>query len=333
VPRPLQFLPFLALATAVFVLFFNPEREVGATFSMDAEIPKDPIPPLSFPHRAGILEGRVQSADGAPVADALVFVDAGDRPAWCRSGPDGAYRLTNLTPPPWEITLVAPGHVNARITVASHAEGAILHPGEPLPEPATIPEAAISPLRGRVLAAAPEDDLSGYEIALMPTATADTFGAPFPLRHTLGPDGSFEIPAARAGTYHLLVLPPWARGGGWPDLTRPLDAEPGLFEHPVGGEQELLLPLVAGEVRGRILGAGQGHLAGALVTVRWEADGAAARHWPPVATEEDGTFRIRDLPPGSYRVTLRAGEGGEEQIVEVRERSILKVDFDPVGAR
>ncbi|MDP6954842.1 MAG: carboxypeptidase-like regulatory domain-containing protein, partial [Planctomycetota bacterium] len=83
----------------------------------------------------------------------------------------------------------------------------------------------------------------------------------------------------------------------------------------------------------RILGRGQGQLAGALVTARQHGPLEPARHWPPVATEDDGSFRLRDLPPGEYSLRLRAGQGSEEQVVRVRERAVLTVDFDPVATR
>ncbi|HJO25728.1 MAG: hypothetical protein CMK00_07865 [Planctomycetes bacterium] len=344
-PRPLRSLPFLALAAAVFALCLRPEREVGADFPLplgeDAAQAAAPLPLLAFERRTDILQGRLLTADGAPLDSALIFAEAGRRPAWCRSAANGDYRLTELLAPPWELTIIAPGHENRRLTVEDAAAGAVLHPGAPLPEPAELPAASLAPLRGRVLPAAPGDDLDGYELALLPTAAADTFGAPFALRWPLESDGAFELPELQAGAYRILVLPPWARGGSWPDLTQPLDSAPRTIEHPHAAEEDLILPIAAGEIRGRILGSEQGQLAGAMVTVRRDnpeqqtepARVVPTRHWPPVATEADGSFRIRDLPAGTYRIELRAGAGSEEQVVAVRERAVLTVDFDPVSIR
>ncbi|MDP6838792.1 MAG: carboxypeptidase-like regulatory domain-containing protein, partial [Planctomycetota bacterium] len=294
-----------------------------------------PLAPVSFQVRHEVLAGRLLTPAGEPVDSALIFAEGGRRPSWCRSDQQGHYRLTDLLPPPWELTIIAPGFENRRLTVTEAADqtGLVLNPGPPLPEPAQVPETATSTLRGRILAAAPEDDLAGFELALLPTAGADTFGAPFTRRQRLGSDGTFELVELRAGTYRVLVLPPWARGGSWPDLTRPLDLEPRTFTHPDPTAEELMLPIVAGEIRGRILGRGQGQLAGALVTARQHGPLEPARHWPPVATEDDGSFRLRDLPPGEYSLRLRAGQGSEEQVVRVRERAVLTVDFDPVATR
>ncbi|HEX9939041.1 MAG TPA: TonB-dependent receptor [Longimicrobium sp.] len=77
---------------------------------------------------AGSLAGRVTSAAGAPVADAVVTATAaGGEARRARSGTDGAWRITRLAPGAYTVRVARVGFASAERTVqvASGAEGRV----------------------------------------------------------------------------------------------------------------------------------------------------------------------------------------------------------------
>ena len=80
-----------------------------------------------------------------------------------------------------------------------------------------------------------------------------------------------------------------------------------------------------------------GGMEGALVLVRARMeDGAVAsrpRLWPPGETDAEGAFRVADLPPGTYDVTVIAGDARLERTVTVHPQSIMDVDFAALDNR
>jgi len=112
------------------------------------------------------------------------------------------------------------------------------------------------------------------------------------------------------------VLPPWARGGTWPVLAR------GACTAHAGGAATLELALAVGELAGE-LGEPSGRpLVGALVAVSTldaRDPVGGPQLWPPLVTDTAGKFRVELLPPGRYRVHLRAGAAARDVEVTVAE--------------
>jgi len=107
--------------------------------------------------------------------------------------------------------------------------------------------------------------------------------------------------------------------------------------------------ILAGGGRGSTGGAEAGRRAGSLeITVlsamtQMPVEGALVlladgdrpgRLWPPQTSGPEGRFRIRDLPPGPYRVTVRAGEGALEDLpLVVRPGEVRVIDLPELDVR
>lgn len=79
----------------------------------------------------------------------------------------------------------------------------------------------------------------------------------------------------------------------------------------ISGDQEVAIDLTAGEIKGRVVSAGDGApVAGATVTLAGAAPGVPAALVPKVSTAPDGTFTIGPVVVGAYQVTV-AKEGLE----------------------
>ena len=128
------------------------------------------------------------------------------------------------------------------------------------------------------------------------------------------------------------MLPSWAHGGSWPILGE------AKLDFSDGKELDLLkIPLVEGMITGSLRDQDGLPISGALLVLRSlgsdQLPRTAARVWPPVRSEDDGSFTLVDLPPGTYEVELVAGEAREKQQVQVRAGSLGVVDFGLVSPR
>lgn len=275
------------------------------------------------------VQGTVLGANGGTVYDALVYLRADDTPWWTRTDEAGHFELDRLPLGPWKIFVIARGHVGQAFEVecpedASQPIVITLQLDRELPEPPTLPTPENSTLKGRIEPSIVGGNLAGFEVYLRPLAPLDEFGAPFPRRALTDEFGRFQIENVRHGEFQVVVLPPWAVGGSWPDLAA---EESQKLTHPQP-KSTYVVPLSTGAVSGRLTDLAGEFAEGALVLLERIDD--PGRIWPPVTTGEDGAFRFDDLPLGDYQLRARAGAGEVEQRISVRRGTLLRLDLDPL---
>jgi hypothetical protein len=197
--------------------------------------------------------------------------------------------------------------------------------------PPTLSPIVRSPLKGVVIPALPGTiDVQGYEVVLTPRLPPENLGSPVPRRVATDRDGAFALSDLAQGAYSVRVLPFWARGGSWPDLAQGLASRAGIsFVHNASiAGNELRLQLENGSITAVIQSSEKMPLEAALVIVAQADD--PSRVWPPISTAADGSFTARDLPAGSYLVSLRAGSVVLEQRIDVPARTAQRAIFEPL---
>lgn len=301
------------------------------------------LAPLVLPAGAHALRGRVRAADGTNANEAFLvllraeddasqaeplyhaYTDAEGR--FALAGLEaGLYRalLTHPTAPPKSFALELPlvGEVSWELAA-------------PLPPLPVLPELARTSLTGRVrgpealAAGLAADTLHGFEVVLRPAPETPLLAGACERRATTGAGGAFAFDELVVARYDARVLPPWARGGSWPVLAR------GSLTSAAGAHGTLELALEVGALEGELLEAEGRPLAGALVTVSaLDARDPVGEPqlWPPAVTDPAGRYRVELLPPGRYRVHLRAGSAAHDVEVVVQDAlvtSVPRASLDP----
>lgn len=295
-----------------------------ADFGSPPEVRELPAPDLGLGEVT--LEGTVFAADGRPSEGASVFVVQAGRPAWDFTDDLGRFRLTDLHPGALSVDVHAPGHVATSVSAQVGTGPLVVRLKEAIPAPPRLPDPTRVPLVGRIVPA--EIDLTGFEVALLPTAPASEPGTGVPRRVACDAEGRFSAEDLVPAEYEVLLLPPWATGGSWPDLLTPLGAPALRIVHPPVGD--LQLPLAAGLIAGTAFDGSRGEpLAGALVVAVPErgTDAGGPWHLPPTRTTPAGTYQLGPLPPGEYRVILTAGDESREAVVEVAPGGVSDPGF------
>ena len=274
-----------------------------------------------------VLAGVVVDDLGLPVSGATLVTERAGRPIWTESDERGRFELRELDPGPVQLSIVH-DDFGALERIALAGGGPVeLGLGARLVPPPTVALTPRAPLAGRVLLRT-AGNLEGFELAFLPVAPADRVGSGIPRRIGLDATGEFRLEALHEGEYEVALLPPWARGGTWPDLLRGWEAPAVRWTHvaatPEGEPRTLELVCVAGEIAGRVLSPdGERALGGAMITAVPALDEGAspapARILPPVRSDAQGQFRIPMLPPGPYTVTLIAGSDRRQAEVRVPE--------------
>jgi len=261
--------------------------------------------------RADRLELRVVDPAGLAVSGAALVVRAGNKPLWAFTDAYGRAVLEGLAPGKSRMAVIALPHPGLELDIVpgpGELEVRLAAAIEPQPLLAEIPR---SRLAGR-LSGAPPEALAECEVLLLPVAAPNELGGAMPRRCSADAQGSFAFDSLAHAVYQVCVLPAWASGGSWPDLAAAADRTLDFK----AARNDLSIALARGEIEGEVRDDLGRALEGALV---WATDaGNELRIWPPAASGPDGRFRIADLPPGKYRVSCRAGEGGstlEELVV------------------
>jgi hypothetical protein len=296
-----------------------------------APAPETMLQPLEWPARAKSLSGTLVGPDSKPIGDALLWLRADDEPHWTYTDGAGDFRFEHLSSAPWILSVVARGFTPQRFELADTGAVQTIQLASAVEPTPSLSAIARAPLAGVVIPALPgETDLAGLEVLLTPLAPPETLSAPVPRRVATDRDGRFAIADLAHGEYGVRVLPHWARGGSWPDLTSALAArEPHRWVHgPSTAANEMRIQLENGSITAAITSAENAPLEAALVLIAPLGD--PSRVWPPISTAADGTFTARDLPPGKYLVSVHAGAAAEEQTVEVAPRSLQRAVFPPL---
>ncbi|MCB9914679.1 MAG: carboxypeptidase regulatory-like domain-containing protein [Planctomycetes bacterium] len=320
----LPWLGLLLLAVALVVRALRPEGLGLRAFPAPPEVLLADFEPSVH---AAHVAGRVLDASGAPVAEALLVADLAGELAFTYSDATGAFELAGVPPGELVLEVVARRFRAQRFPAGAPADALELVLDEPLAELDELPALARGDLAGEVTTPAARRGLLGYEVVLLPAGPVNEPGRPVPVRAEVAADRSFRLPGLLFGEYRVAILPPWARGGTWPNLCAE-DAR--TFVHGPTTPR-VGLPLAAGEVHGRVLDEDGDAVAGAQVLVTPADD--PRRLWPPVSSAADGSFEVGDLPPGDYRVAVRAGEGRWEQRVAVLAGHTSVLDVPPLALR
>lgn len=273
------------------------------------------------------IGGRVLDAAGSPIAEALVMADLDGELVWDYADAQGAFELERLPAGEVRLSALARKYATRVWTVHAPAGELVVDLGAPVDPPPSLPVIGESDLEGQVIAAIAGRGLLGYEVQLVPVLPPQTFGAPTPVRTEVGADRTFRFEALLHGEYRVLILPPWAQGGSWPNLVEPAQER---FTHGPA-VQRVTFAIQAGEIAGRLVDSRGEFVEGALIRVA--AEQHPARPWLPLLSDATGHFLVRDLPPGVYRLEVAAGEARLDERVRVLGGVTSEVDLDPLVLR
>jgi hypothetical protein len=338
-----RLVPWLAalvlVATALAVWLARPEPLDESAFGETLALAHN-LPPLLLPGEETELAGRVTTHAGLPAADAFVVLE---RPQPFESGPaplraeytdaTGAFRFEALASGSYRVVLQHPSAPPRTFTIAAPLAGEIVWSlAEPLAPIEPMPTLVRGALAGRVTlpaGLAPRGDLAGYELVLTPTADTHPLAGAAVRRTLCDAEGRFAVPDLVLAEYDARVLPPWARGGSWPELARVRCA------HRAAGT-ELALELTVGTLAGTLLEPPDRPLVGAVVRIT----SLSARDvlgkpqlWPPAVSDAEGRFRSELLPAGRYLLHERAGESAQDVEVELGAGTHVEVPFAPLAPR
>lgn len=297
------------------------------------------LPPLATSGGELALRGSVHHAGGGPAADVFVTLvrsaddHAESEPLYhAYTGPDGRFELARLaagrytavlvheSAPPRTLALELPLPGDGGADEVRWELAPALRPLELLP---AIERGAVA---GSVtLPSALADgfpDRAGFEVALVPADGTHPLAGAAERRVTTDAEGRFALDGIVAAAYRVEVLPPWARGGSWPVVAR------GTTRVEPGGRAELALVLEVGALEGELAEPNGTPLAGALVAVSGldalDAVGGP-QLWPPESSDDTGRWHVALLPPGRYRVHLRAGAAVFDDEVRVELGAVTRL--------
>jgi hypothetical protein len=269
--------------------------------------------------------------EGRGLSDALVLARSESSAHWTRTGADGSFDLSDTPQGPLEVTAWLLGFATASRTVDGPQAELELRLARPAVEPGSpLPELAGAPLSGLVQACMPDQALPArHEVLLVPRDGPQSVQGAVLEATTTDTEGRFTFERVAFGTYDLQVLPDWARGGSWPDLT---GEGPFWIEHLTGGTDSPPVPLACGAILARLFDDAEDPVEGALVLLHLE--GAPGVLWPPTTTGPDGRFEFLELPVGNYELEVRAGESS---LLGVRARveagRVTQPDLPPIAPR
>lgn len=322
--RVLAVLPWLGLAALLAALFVRGSREEGLALEPFPAPPVVELAQLARPLPAASLAGTVLAAGGEPVAEAFVVVSLDGELAWDYTDEEGHFEIAGVPAGERVVDVAARTYRTRSFAALSPDASLVLDLGEAVAPAPELPPITRGHLLGELEEPTDGRRLEGYEVFFLPVAPPDRFGAPVPARSPVGVDRTFRVPDLVHGEYRIAVLPPWALGGSWPNLCDPADR---TFTFS-GDTGPLRITLSRGEIEGRLADRQGDFVEGAVILVHPE--GVPEHPWPPVSSDTDGAFVVHDLPPGTYRIELCAGNARYGQSVPVRAGGVSKVDAPPL---
>jgi len=330
----------LTLLSALVLRAMTSSPPPLAAFPEPPEIAPLPVPDLAL--GAATLRGVVVDTTGRPIVDVGLVALLETRVAWTWTDSDGRFVLTEVPARTLELATLARGFEPTRLTAAPGPSEVQLVLTRRIDAPPELPSLAALALAGRVTFTPLEDADGDYELALLPVLGLDRIDSGLPSRAPVARDGSFWFEALPPGEYEVLLLPPEARGGTWPNLLEnsagmaPRHTQPAPGGAATEGPQDPIALDVrsrAGGLEGRLSSRSKSGtatwLAGALVQV--EPTDSLGVPIPSrvvwTTSDAEGAYRLRHLPPGRYRVLLAAGEERRERAVLIGERALVNPDL------
>lgn len=321
----LRILPLLALLTLITALAArNTKPFAWAAAPVEVGEPSS-LPPLLDALETVALAGLVRGPSGAPIAEAVVLLDARE-PRWAYTDSGGRFRIERVPLGPQRLSVWARKHATQEFEVFAPANALDLALTTSLSEVPPFPTLETHPLVGEVVPSILGRGMAGFEVLLLPAKPISNFGEPVPRHVVVGADRSFRFDDLILGEYRVVVLPPWSAGGDWPNLCAPQSRR--LVHTRAVSTNPLRLELAAGEIRGTITDLKGRFLEGALCLL--SVDALPERVWPAVKTGADGSFLIGDLPPEVYRLDVRAGSGALSIVVEVPPGTTVEAELPPI---
>lgn len=322
----LRILPLLALLTLITALAARNARPFAwAAAPVEVGEPSN-LPPLRDALETVELAGLVRGPTGQPIAEAIVLLDARE-PRWAYTDSGGRFRIVRVPLGPQRVSVWARKHETQEFEVFAPASDLDLVLETSLNELPQFPVLETAPLAGEVVPSIVGRGLAGFEVLLLPAKSVSRFGEPVPRRTKVGADRSFRFDDLILGEYRVVVLPPWATGGDWPNLCAPQSRR--LVHARTASANGLRLELAGGEIRGTITDPKGRFLEGALCLL--SVDALPERVWPAVKSAADGSFLISDLPPEIYRLEVRAGAGSLSIAVEVPPGATIEAELPPIA--
>ncbi len=289
------------------------------------------FPELVAPWGPHELRGGVRFDDRGPAPGVAVHLyqespgEVAAPLAWDTTNAQGHFTIAGLRAGTYQVALVKPGYPIGRNSVVIPAPAGPLWQLEPHIDPLpALPDMRRSVLTGRVarIEGSVASEIEGYAVLFLPRAGTANFEGVVRRTVLTDADGKFGIDDLVEGDYDVHVLPPWAVGGSWPVLAR------SRVEHRAG-RPPLDLRLETGSFVGRLYDLDGRPIEGALVLVHPFEE--STRLFPPRATNVNGVFRAQDLPPGRYRVELRAGSARLTVEGEIEAGSLTELDLARVN--
>jgi len=337
--RARDLVPILSLAFVATVTWIGCRDSSAFEFPFDEPPLQEAIPSPEPPVGTEVLRGFVLGPSGETLRNAVVSTIVRGRLLFDYSDENGRFEIAEVISGPTRLAVMAESYGAREFDIVISATPVRIeleaHPAEPV-----IQRIERTNLAGRVEMPHLGDDPTGYEVALLPRAQPDNLSGTLPRRARVVGDGTYEFDDLAHGTYQVLLLPPWAAGGDWPNLLRDLDDFLDKeLRHPRSAPSEpYLLESRAGEVSGQLPDRRPGgiseklpYIENAVVVIRPSADAAeeavSPRIWPPAATDAEGHFLLRDLPPGKYLVQISAGALRLDEIVQVRSKATVDLDL------
>lgn len=289
------------------------------------------LEPLAPPAGEHVLAGQVVDIDSEPAAGVTLFLRSNETPFWTETDLEGRFRLVGLGEGPYDVALVKWGYPPRSVKVDAPTDALLLTLAPPKPPPAPLPELSAGALSGRIAHPLGDrwEDPEGYELQFTPRGDLTELKGAVQRWIRVDARGFFAVEDLAHGDYLVRVLPSWAAGGTWPDLVALADAQ---LDHRPGGADFAVFGLELGALESNVTDARGIAIDGAYAILA-DADDPA-RVWPPRVSDAFGVLRFTDLPPGRYRLTVRAGESAiEELLVEVEPATIARPQIPPLTVR
>ena len=277
------------------------------------------------------LSGQVVDTSGNPISDAVVVARSQEQAQWTRSDAHGRFELASLPAGKAQVSAWRLGKLPGGLEVeVPKADLSLVLAESEYGVGPTLPTSKNRTLGGRVEGCAVDGMLGlRHEVLLIPRAPAHEIQMAVLANAMTSETGQFQFPELALGSYTVVVLPEWARGGSWPDLTAPGAQR---LEHTELEPTALTIPLACGSVLARLVDEQGEPVEGALIVIR--PTSAPGRVWPPTSTGPDGRFEFRELPAGKYELDLRAGEGAILALpVEVAAGEVSQPDLPAIVVR
>ncbi len=277
------------------------------------------------------LAGQVVDTSGGPIADAVVVARSGEQAQWTRSDEQGRFVLHSLPPGKAQVSAWLLGKLPAGLEVQLPSQdlSVVLAESE-YQAGSAMPSSKSRALTGRVESCTRDGSLGArHEVLLIPRAPVNELQSAVLATTMTSEAGEFQFDKLALGSYQVVVLPEWARGGSWPDLTAPAAQ---FLECSELEPSTLTIPLACGSVLASLADEEGEPVEGALIVIR--PAGAPGKVWPTTSTGPDGRFEFRELPAGKYELDLRAGEGSILALpVEIFAGEVSQPDLPAIVVR